>query len=56
MLYLYLRFDSHESQWLSLTIALAGVVVIYGVFDQLLAVQLWDGFLPPTITDWWSGE
>jgi hypothetical protein len=56
MLYLYLRFDSHEPQWLSLTIALAGVVVIYGVFDQLLSVQLWDGFLPPTIMDWWSGE
>jgi hypothetical protein len=56
MLYLYLRFDSHEPQWLSLTIALAGVVVIYGVFDQLLAVQLWDGFLPPMIMDWWSGE
>jgi hypothetical protein len=56
MLYLYLRFDSHESQWLSLTIALAGVAVIYGVFDQLLAVQLWDGFLPPMITDWWTGE
>ena len=55
-LYLYLRFDSHESQRLSLTIALAGVVVIYGVFDQLLAVQLWDGFLPPLIMDWWSGE
>jgi Tripartite tricarboxylate transporter TctB family len=55
-LYLYLRFDSHEPQWLSLAIALAGVVVIYGVFDQLLSVQLWDGFLPPMIMDWWSGE
>lgn len=56
MLYAYLRFDARESQWLSLAIALAGVVLIYGVFDQLLAVQLWDGFLPPLITDWWSGE
>jgi hypothetical protein len=56
MLYLYLRFDSRETQWLSLTIALAGVAVIYGIFDQLLAVQLWDGFLPPIIMDWWTGE
>ena len=55
ILYLYLRFDSRESQWLSLAVALAGVVVIYGVFDQLLEVQLWDGFLPPIITDWWAG-
>jgi hypothetical protein len=56
MLYAFLRLDARESQWLSLTIAFAGVVLIYGVFDQLLSVQLWDGFLPPLVTDWWSGE
>lgn len=56
MLYLFLRFDSRESQWLSLTIAFAGVVLIYGVFDQLLQVQLWNGFLTQAIQDWWAGS
>lgn len=55
LLYAYLRFDSREPHWRALLFALGGIVVVYGVFTELLGTRLWPGFLPPMLSDALAG-
>jgi hypothetical protein len=52
VLYAYLRFKAKAARWLAVVIALAGLALIYGVFDYTLGVTLWEGFLTPIVTGW----
>lgn len=45
LLFAYLRLGERESTVLSLIAAGAGLAVIYGVFVELLALSIFDGFL-----------
>jgi hypothetical protein len=52
MLFVYLRFRSRESWWLSLLLSLAILALLYGVFQIALGVSLFEGLATPLIKDW----
>jgi hypothetical protein len=52
MLFVYLRFRSRESWWLSLLLSLAVLALLYGVFQIALGVSLFEGLATPPIKDW----
>ena len=52
MLFVYLRFRSRESWWLSLLLSLAVMGLLYGVFQIALGVPLFEGLATPLIKDW----
>jgi|SRR6185437_7864691 len=52
MLFVYLRWRSHESWWLCLTLSVGVFSLLYGVFQMALGVQLFEGLLTPRIQDW----
>ena len=49
MLFIYLRFRSRESWWLSLLLSAAVLALLYGVFQIVLGVPLFDGLVTPLI-------
>ena len=49
MLFVYLRFRSRESWWLSLLLSAAVLALLYGVFQIALGVPLFDGLVTPRI-------
>src|ERR1700719_2125786 len=52
MLFVYLKFRSRESWWLSLLLSLAVLGLLYGVFQVALGVPLFEGLATPRIKDW----
>ncbi|HEY4444817.1 MAG TPA: tripartite tricarboxylate transporter TctB family protein [Steroidobacteraceae bacterium] len=52
MLFVYLRFRSRESWWLSALLSLAVLGLLYGVFQTALGVPLFEGLATPRIRDW----
>ena len=52
MLFVYLRFRSRESWWLSLLLSLGVLALLYGVFQIALGVPLFEGLATPQIKDW----
>ena len=56
LLYSYLRFESREPHWRALAIAAGGFAVVYGIFATALSVQLWPGFVPPLISDFFASS
>lgn len=52
MLFVYLKFRSRESWWLSLLLSLAVLGLLYGVFQMALGVSLFEGLATPRIKDW----
>ena len=52
MLFVYLRFRSRESWVMSLSLSAAVFALLYGLFDVVLSVSLWEGLVTPTIIDW----
>jgi uncharacterized integral membrane protein len=52
MLFVYLRFRSRESWWLSALLSLAVLGLLYGVFQTALGVPLFEGLATPWIKDW----
>jgi hypothetical protein len=55
MLFIYLRFRSRETWWLSLILSAVVLGLLYGMFQKALGVTLFEGLVTPLITDWWSG-
>lgn len=49
MLFVYLRFRSRESWWLSLLLSAAVLALLYGVFQIALGVPLFEGLVTPRI-------
>ena len=56
MLFVYLRFRSRESWWLSLLLSAVVAGLLYGMFQKALGVTLFEGLVTPHITEWWSGS
>ena len=52
MLVIYLRFRSREPWWLSLLLAAAVLALLYGLFQRVLQVTLFEGLLTPLIGGW----
>jgi hypothetical protein len=52
MLFIYLRFRSGEAWWLSLLLAALVWGLLYGVFQNVLGVPLFDGLVTPKILHW----
>ena len=52
MLFIYLKFRSRESLWMSLVIPAAVLGLLYGLFHVVLSVELWEGLWTPSIMDW----
>jgi heme A synthase len=50
-LFAYARWQSREPRWLAALFGLAGFAAIYGVFELLLSVSLFEGFLIPALAD-----
>lgn len=55
MLFVYLRFRSRESWWLSLLLSAVVLGLLYGMFQRALGVSLFEGLVTPHLTDWWNG-
>jgi hypothetical protein len=51
-LFAYLKFRSKERWAMSVGLAIAVWVLLWGLFEQLLGVTLWEGLLTPGIVDW----
>jgi Tripartite tricarboxylate transporter TctB family len=56
MLFVYLRFRSRESWWLSALLSLAILALLYGVFQYALSVSLFEGLVTPQIQDWFAAR
>jgi hypothetical protein len=52
MLFIYLRWRSRESWWLSLLLSAGTLALLYGLFQVALGVPLFEGLVTPLITDW----
>jgi tetrahydromethanopterin S-methyltransferase subunit E len=52
MLFAYLRWRSRESWWLCLLLSAAVFGILYGLFETVLGVPLFEGLLTPMIEDW----
>jgi hypothetical protein len=52
MLVIYLRFRSREPWWLTLLLAAAMLGLLYGLFQRVLQVTLFEGLVTPIITGW----
>jgi len=51
MVLIYLRFRAREGWGISLVLAVGVFAVMYGLFQGMLGVDLFEGLLPPLITD-----
>jgi hypothetical protein len=52
MLFIYLRFRSGESWWLSILLAVVVWGLFYGLFETVLGVTLFDGLVMPMVRHW----
>ena len=52
MLFAYLRWRSRESWWLSVLLSAAIFGILYGLFETVLGVPLFEGLVTPMIEDW----
>ena len=52
MLFAYLRWRSAESWWLSLLLPVVVLAILYGLFETVLGVPLFEGLVTPRIQDW----
>lgn len=52
LLFVYLRFRSRESWRLSLALSLGVLALLYGLFQMVLGVPLFEGLIPPIAADW----
>jgi hypothetical protein len=52
MLFAYLRWRSGESWWLCLLLSAAVLAILYGLFEVVLGVPLFEGLATPPIEDW----
>ena len=52
MLFAYLRWRSAESWWLCLLLPAAVLAILYGLFEKVLGVPLFEGLATPPIEDW----
>ncbi len=51
MLFAYLRGRSRESWWISLLLPLLVLGMLYGLFEVVLGVPLFEGLVTPLIMD-----
>jgi len=51
-LFAYLRWRSRESWWLCLLLSVAIFAILYGLFETVLGVPLFEGLVTPMIEDW----
>ena len=52
MLFVYLRWRSRESWWLCLLLSVAIWAILYGLFETVLGVPLFEGLVTPLVQDW----
>ena len=52
MLFAYLRWRSGESWWLCLLLSAAVLAILYGLFETVLGVPLFEGLVTPLVQDW----
>jgi uncharacterized membrane protein len=52
MLFAYLRWRSSESWWLCLLLPAVVLAILYGLFEKVLGVPLFEGLVTPPIEDW----
>jgi uncharacterized integral membrane protein len=52
MLFAYLRWRSGEPWWLCLLLAVAVLAILYGLFETVLGVPLFEGLVTPLVQDW----
>jgi hypothetical protein len=52
MLFAYLRWRSAESWWLCLLLPVVVLAILYGLFEKVLGVPLFEGLVTPPIQDW----
>jgi hypothetical protein len=52
MLFGYLRWRSGESWWLCLLLSAAVLAILYGLFETVLGVPLFEGLVTPLVHDW----
>jgi hypothetical protein len=52
MLFAYLRWRSKESWWLCLLLPAVVLAILYGLFETVLGVPLFEGLATPPIEDW----
>jgi hypothetical protein len=52
MLFAYLRLRSREPWWLCITLSASVWALLYGLFETVLGVPLFEGLLTPQIQDW----
>jgi hypothetical protein len=52
MLFTYLRWRSGEAWWLCLLLAVAVLAILYGLFETVLGVPLFEGLVTPVVEDW----
>lgn len=52
MLFTYLRLRSREPWWLCIVLSLGVLGLLYGLFEVVLGVPLFEGLLTPQIQDW----
>jgi hypothetical protein len=56
MLFAYLRWRSAEAWWLCLLLPAAVLAILYGLFETVLGVPLFEGLVTPLIEDWLKGQ
>jgi hypothetical protein len=52
MLFAYLRWRSSESWWLCLLLPAVVLAILYGLFEKVLGVPLFEGLVTSPIEDW----
>jgi hypothetical protein len=52
MLFVYLRWRSREAWWLCLLLAAVMFGILYGLFETVLGVPLFEGLVTPLVEDW----